>query len=435
MRSPTSAARDHVRRLLLYATGHALAPRRRAFRRAVDRCRATQDAVLRDIVRRTSRSGYGRAHGVDARDDYAAFAAKLPIVTYDELLPWIDSSQLVDDRVLRYERTSGSTAATKRIPYTAALRRSFHRMFLVWLEDILRHGPPLQRGTLYIPTASDLEFLDRRFASLLRRFLVPLSANPEVVSVWNASVLHGLAPMPGVKLVSCWAAGSESLRETFPNAVIQHKGLLSTEAPVTIPLFDAPGFVPVLDEVFFEFEDDRGRVHRLDELCAGGEYALIVSQKGGLVRYRLGDRVRVSHVWRDVPCLDFLGREGVSDLAGEKLSEGLAREVLSLAAGNRFAVLLPERNGYLVVADRGDADVLAGTVEAQLLRSYRYAEARGLGQLLPVRAAIASDAPARWLDYFEFKGMRRGDIKPAALVRDRADASALAGIFDASTVQ
>ena len=411
----------------------ALVPRRRAFLRALDQCRETQDAVLRDIVRRTSRSPYGRAHGIDARDGYEAFAAKVPIVTYDDLLPWI--LQLNDEPVLFYAPTSGSTAASKRIPYTRALRRSFHRMFLVWLEDILRNGPRLTRGTLFIPSASDLEFLERGLAKLLRRYLVPLAGNPEVVSVWNASVLHGIAPMPNVKLVSCWATGAESLRELFPNAVIQHKGLLATEAPVTIPLFDAPGFVPVLDEVFFELEDDRGHVHRLDEVALGEEYALILSQKGGLVRYRLGDRVRATHAYRNAPCLAFLGREGVSDLAGEKLSEGFAREVLSLAAGGRFAALLPEERGYVVVTDHGDAAAIGTQVEEQLLRSYRYAEARALGQLAPVRGVVAEDAPGRWLDYFESKGMRRGDVKPPSLVRDRDDARALAEILHASTVQ
>ena len=457
--------------MILRLTRLALASRRRAFLRALDHCRASQDAVLRDIVRRTSRTEYGRAHRVDPRDGYAAFAAKLPVVTYDDLQPWIDRQiaaedrQLVDEPVLFYERTSGSTAASKLIPCTRALRRSFHRMFLVWLEDLLRNGPRLERGTLYISASplreggrtargvpigsqSDVDFLERGFAKLLRRFLVPLDANPEVVSVWNASVLHGIAPMPDVKLVSCWAAGAESLRETFPNAVIQYKGLLATEAPITIPLWGTGNpacpdrqdclsstFVPLLDEVFLELEDAQARIHRLDEVTIGEEYALVISQKAGLVRYRLGDRIRVTHAYRNAPCLAFLGRDGVSDLAGEKLSEGFAREVLSLVTGGRFGVLLPERDRYLAIAERGDAETIAHSVEEQLQRSYRYAEARQLGQLAPVCAAVVPDASTRWLEYFESKGMRRGDIKPAALVIDRADARALAEILHASTVQ
>jgi hypothetical protein len=445
-------------RLALRAIATALAPRRRAFLRALDDPRAAQNAVLRNIVAATSRTEYGRAHRVDARDDYHLFTAKLPIVTYDDLLPWIErqiereDGQLVVEPVLFYERTSGSTAPSKMIPVTRALRRSFHSMFLVWLEDILRRGPRLERGTMYISATalrdggktprcvpiganSDVDFLERRFGRLLQRFLVPLEAGPEVISVWNPILLDAVERLASVRLVSCWSTGAESLRERFPNAIIQHKGLLATEAPITIPLFDAAGFVPVLDEVFLEFEDSQGRVVQLADVTVGEEYAVIVSQKGGLVRYRIGDRVRVSHLYRGTPCLDFIGREGVSDLAGEKLSEGFAGEVLA-GIGN-FAVLLPERLRYLVVADRGDAAAIAAHAEESLLRSHRYREARYLGQLAPVRAVVYTGAARVWLEYFSSKGMRVGDIKPPSLVRDRDDARALAELLtaDASPVQ
>ena len=42
--------------------------------------------------------------------------------------------------------------------------------------------------------------------------------------------------------------------------MVQGKGLLVTEAPMTIPLISAQGCVPVLDEVFFEFEDESGKL-------------------------------------------------------------------------------------------------------------------------------------------------------------------------------
>ncbi len=443
---------------MLRAAAAMLASRRRAFLRALDDPRTAQDIVLRDIVARTSRTEYGRAHRIDVRDDYAAFSAKMPIVTYDELLPWIErqiereDAQLVDEPVLFYERTSGSTAPSKMIPYTRALRRSFHRMFEVWLEDILRRGPRLDRGTAYISvsplrdggrtargvpigTESDVDFLERGLGALLRRFLVPLDAQPEVISVWSPLLLNNIKRMDSVRLVSCWATGAESLHGRFPNAVIQHKGLLATEAPVTIPLFDAEGFAPLLDDVFLEFEDADGRMRRLDEVSAGEEYAIVISQKAGLVRYRLGDRVRVSHTYRGTPCLDFIGRDAVCDLAGEKLSDGFARDVLS-GIGS-FAVLLPAEQRYLVVCDRGDAAIIAAHTEQSLLRSYRYREARHLGQLAPVHAVVSRSAPQLWQQYFSSKGMRVGDIKPPSLVRDRDDARALAEVLisDASTVQ
>ena len=69
---------------------------------------------------------------------------------------------------------------------------------------------------------------------------------------------------------------------------------------------------------------------------------------GGLYRYRMRDRVRVVGFVEATPALEFLGKEeGVSDLRGEKLSEGFVTKVLSKTLGKwridaDFAMLAPE---------------------------------------------------------------------------------------------
>jgi hypothetical protein len=93
-----------------------------------------------------------------------------------------------------------------------------------------------------------------------------------------------------LKLISCWdsanaADGAEFLRSLFPNVLVQGKGLLATEAPLTIPLIPAQGCVPMLNDVFFEFEDQAGKIYGLHELQTNGVYEIILSQKGGLYRY------------------------------------------------------------------------------------------------------------------------------------------------------
>ena len=111
--------------------------------------------------------------------------------------------------------------------------------------------------------------------------------------------------------------------------MVQGKGLLATEAPMTIPLIKAQGCVPVLNEVFFEFEH-QGNIYHLHELELGKVYSIIISQKGGLYRYRIGDRVRVTHYYLKTPCLEFLGRtETTSDLVGEKLHEDFVQDTLN----------------------------------------------------------------------------------------------------------
>src|SRR5207253_1141539 len=55
---------------------------------------------------------------------------------------------------------------------------------------------------------------------------------------------------PALKLLSCWTDGSsglfvDSLSRRFPGVLLQGKGLLATEAPITIPLIYAPAPVPL----------------------------------------------------------------------------------------------------------------------------------------------------------------------------------------------
>lgn len=130
---------------------------------------------------------------------------------------------------------------------------------------------------------------------------------------------------PNLKIISCWGDGAAELALTdlqrrFPNVSVQPKGLLATEAFVTIP-FD--GKRPLaINSHFFEFIDEQGRVHLAHEVRANQTYEVIITTAGGLWRYRMGDTVQVTGFLGQTPSLRFLGRSGnVSDLFGEKLSE------------------------------------------------------------------------------------------------------------------
>lgn len=423
----------------------ALAPAARRFRRDLDQPRVAQTRLLRKLIVRTSATEYGASHALDRDDDYETFAAKMPVVDYDALEPWIDAGRLVAEPVLFHELTSGSTAPSKRIPCTRSLRDSFDRMFALWLHDILTNGPALETGRFFLRGDDDLHFLRGPMTALVRRFLVTdLNEEPEVISIWNPSTLL-LAldeidhPLESVRLISCWASanasrGAEALRARFPNAMLQPKGLLATEAPVTLPLLEADGFVPLVNEVFIELEDESGHVALLHEAEACGEYALIISQKGGLIRYRLGDRVRVTHRFRGSPCLDLVGRvDDVSDLVGEKLSERFVRSVISMIApAARYGVALPRGSHYVIVVDHSaeSEDVLSRRAEAELMESHRYREARLLGQLAAVRVRVIADIEELVLGHFVRSGMKAGNIKPAALIRNLADADALDSVLE-----
>ena len=228
---------------------------------------------------------------------------------------------------------------------------------------------------------------------------------------------------PSLQVVSCWGEqaaepGWRTLKERLPNVLVQPKGLLATECVVTIPL---GAYRPLaVTSHFFEFLDNDGNARLAHQLERNTPYEVVVTNGGGLWRYRLGDMVECTGFVRATPSLRFLGRAGrVSDLRGEKLSEMFVAQVLTSVFGESrsWAALRPRAQddvvGYDLLADSDRAD-LAQLVDEALLANPHYALARRLGQLAPVRLVrVGPDAEARLLE--QSRG-RLGDVKPVVLL-------------------
>ena len=233
---------------------------------------------------------------------------------------------------------------------------------------------------------------------------------------------------PELRMISCWAdghaaLGAEDLRRRFSGVLVQTKGLLATEAFVTLPF---AGLHPLaITSHFFEFIDDTGAVRLADELRDGAEYDVVVTNGGGLWRYRLGDRVRVDGRLASTPSLRFLGRSGGgSDRRGEKLTEEFVaaclRELFTDPTAVRFSLLAPEDEAegcrYVLFVE-GDAHPhWPEQLDALLRRNPHYAVCRDLGQLLPPElCVIPRDGFTAYATRLAANGARLGDIKPAAL--------------------
>ena len=287
----------------------------------------------------------------------------------------------------------------------------------------------------YIATHRDALLGDLRRQTITvedRRFhLAPIAAE-------RAALLAAGAPWPQIwpalKLISCWTDGTaayfaERLYREFPGVAIQGKGLLATEAPMTVPLIGAAAPVPMVDEVLFELEDEAGAIHRLHDAKLGASYQLIISQRSGLLRYRIGDRVEIVGHHRATPCLRFLGRAGdVSDLVGEKLNAEFVHAALTrvFAARDSFSFLVPVRREgepsyYCCVTTAPTTAASAAALEAELATAHHYDQARKLDQLGPVRITVASHARDAYYDHHMSRGMKWGDIKFSPLLKTADD--------------
>ncbi len=491
-------------RLLILLFNQLVKPTAKRFLSALENSQLVQYKVQKKIFNNFICSEYGKKIGIKSIEEWK----QIPIIKYHDIENLIShqinkASPFTPEKILFYEKTSGSRAAAKLIPYTKSLRHSFNQMFCVWANDLITNGCEFSTGKIYFcisPQLSnsnqetiqnDSEYLDEWLRLILSPFLVSLpkikqirnadefkyelakalivAEKLEIISIWSPTFLEVILDYiqknriqlatdlknrissqcqqillsetftpqdlwKNLKLISCWdsvnaADKADYLRLKFPNVLVQGKGLLATEAPMTIPLIAANGYVPVLDEVFFEFADASGNIHLLHELEIGETYEIIISQKGGLYRYQIGDRIRVTHFYKSTPCLEFIGRtEEISDLVGEKLNSEFVRDVLELLPLKNcsFKTLVPVKHPqahYLLLLNNPDIDLqdIVEKLDRELQRSQHYQYARLLGQLQVPKVLASPHIPEIISHYKISSGKKWGDIKHDILVNQPID--------------
>lgn len=496
---------------------------------------SAQRELLRRCLALGTGSAYGQEHDFAAIGDPAEFARRVPLVSYEDLVPWIDRIRRGEERVLSSERvshlvpTSGTSGARKLIPFTKTLASAFDAAVAPWMADLARQRLAIRYGPAYwsvspltgdsageasavpIGFADDAEYLGGAISWLVGQVMaVPASARlvkePEMfwplvllallrqkelrlISVWHptflelllgaaeqhwaelleavatganpwqqalpehargewrsgrdpsrAENLRRLGPSgfaawwPRLSVISCWgeqaaAGGWRRLRELFPEVLVQAKGLLATEAVLTVPIGDV--YPLAVTSHYFELLDENGELHPAHRLEKGKTYEVVVTSGGGLWRYRLGDLVECTGHLVATPTLRFLGRAGVvSDLRGEKLSEPFVAEALRGLWENgvapELALLAAWDDGksagyelHLSTEKPKGSDLLLRLEEA-LRQNPHYDLARRLGQLEPLRLVeVEPEEAQRRLLQAGQDGVRLGEVKPRVLVHQR----------------
>lgn len=503
-------------------------PERRRLETALTRVGETQEALLVDLLRRNAGSELGRAHGFDAIRSLGDFRRRVPLARYDDLAPSVERiargerGVLTVEPVTRLVPTSGSTAATKLIPYTRSLAREMRRGIDAWIAALAAEHPAAFLGPAYwgispavaepapspggIPIgfeddAAYLGPIARRLQRLVqavppdvrdaadidsfrRATLRHLVARRDLslISVWSPSFLtllmkplRGLLPSflpslprgrareveralgaadlgatnlhgrlwPRLALISCWGDGPSaallpSVGRLFPGVAVQRKGLVATEAFVTLPWPGADGGLLAARSHVVELLDRRGDARSPHEARRGEVYEVVVTTGGGLYRYRLGDLVEVTGFVGQAPVLRFVGREAaVSDRFGEKLHEGHVRKVLETLLPDRpdFAMLAFDGAGYTLFLESRDlAPDLPGALDAALGENLHYRYARDLGQLAPPRVfRVEGRGLETYLAAKTADGSRLGDVKPSVLERGDGWAAVFAGRYLGAT--
>ena len=137
-----------------------------------------------------------------------------------------------------------------------------------------------------------------------------------------------------IEFLACWTGGSmghylQRLADWWGPVPVRDVGLLASEGRISLPLEDNTPIGPLdVTSAVLEFipaEQAEAAVPETvsaQDLEAGHNYIVVLTNSSGLIRYRLDDVVRVHGRLGETPLVEFLHRAGrVASVAGEKLTE------------------------------------------------------------------------------------------------------------------
>ena len=475
---------------------------------------SSQDIILTKLLKFYSDTKYANDFGLFESMSYQEFSKKMPITKYNNLYSYIQADKscfgknILGEKPVVWEKTSGSSGIAKNIPYTKKQLNTIKDTILIWIFDVISKNLSFKSGKVFFSLSppfgetgehtssfeNDSEYLPKIINFFFKDFFVIpprikkikdpylfkvylgiyllserklecffiwsptylisllefIQENKnEIVSFWKLGGIEYNAHLfklpafdesffnenwgnwrciwPDLKFISCWKDGpafsfAEKLESIFPESKLQGKGLISTEAIVTIPLFKTPDPIPLYDQVFFEFMSDSGEVFLLDQLKLGQTYEVIITNFCGLIRYNLGDEVKVESFFNKTPCLRFLGRSGhFSDLTGEKLGaialQSILKSLLSKGDTAFVAPIVNPKPHYICFYDGHDEE-FREKLELKLNDIFHYNQSRSLGQLGPIEIYHVKSGLKIYNDFFVSRGIMYGDIKFNCLIKD-----------------
>ena len=120
-----------------------------------DSVKDIQNEVLRNITMKNKDTVYGRRFHFEKLQDVAGFQGSLPLTVYEDYMEAISrlkesgENELFSEPTLLLEITSGSTTASKLIPYNQSLKREFQKGIKPWLYNLYTSYDGIKWGKSY----------------------------------------------------------------------------------------------------------------------------------------------------------------------------------------------------------------------------------------------------------------------------------------------
>ena len=126
-----------------------------------------QQKKLMDIIKNNESTDYGKKYKFDSIDSVLKYQQTVPLTTYEDYDKYIEeikngkNNVLTKEKVLLLEPTSGSTSASKYIPYTNSLKKEFQKALKPWIYNLYTSNEDIKWGKSYwsiTPVTKDKEY-------------------------------------------------------------------------------------------------------------------------------------------------------------------------------------------------------------------------------------------------------------------------------------
>lgn len=369
----------------------------RAFRRALSSVADVQEELLLGLLRQNAVTSYGLAHRFGTIRSVAEFQRRVPLTTYEDYGPYVERIAagephvLTAEPVLLLERTSGSTSASKLIPYTGALKAEFNRAIGPWIADLFAHDPRLMQGSAYWSISP----VARRGERSSGGIPIGFEEDQEYLGGLQRRLSGAVMAVPAqVKLLS----DMDSFRYATLLFLLRRRdlALISVWNPTFLTLLMAPlaGWAEQLAADIERGEisgvkGDADVVRALEALNRpdpgrAGEVRAAFAGAPAAVHARLWPRLRLVSCWTDANAAPFVGEVRAlfpqADLQGKGLiaTEGFVslpltgRTGATLAVRSHFFEFIPEGGGAPILAHQLEPGAVYSVVITTGGGLYRY---------------------------------------------------------------
>lgn len=126
-----------------------------------------QNKKLFEIIKKNQNTEYGSIFKFNYIDSILRYQQTVPITTYEDYSEYIEKIKLgytnilTKEKVLLLEPTSGSTSASKYIPYTKSLKKEFQKALKPWIYNLYSSNKKIKWGKSYwsiTPLTQDNEY-------------------------------------------------------------------------------------------------------------------------------------------------------------------------------------------------------------------------------------------------------------------------------------